>query len=180
MPINSAFRNDAQQALLRKQHPELAAPVGKSRHNEDGRNYAFDINTAYVDFLENKGLLDKYGFKRGWEGWHIDGGGGSKPENVQVGDDTRQKSKLDFSKIAGIQTGDSMRLLGGLDNIAKSSKDSAGSIGGNIIDLSQRIASSMGGNSSVSGGDGGGGGDKSQYSQYLDALINPSGANAIG
>jgi hypothetical protein len=85
LTLNSAFRSAEEQAALiasgGQGNSPIAAP-GQSLHQQ-GR--ALDFNPKQVDALENSGLLQQYGFKRGYPGGpHIsmqDGGIAAGPKS---------------------------------------------------------------------------------------------------
>jgi len=83
--LNSAFRSAEEQAALAASGGQGRNPIaepGQSLHQE-GR--ALDFNATEVDYLEKMGLLQQYGFKRGYPGGpHIsmqDGGIASGPKS---------------------------------------------------------------------------------------------------
>ena len=70
LQVNSCWRTERDQQILRGTRGRYAAK-GKSRHQY---GYAIDLNTSALNFLDNKGLLAKYGFTRvlRYESWHIE------------------------------------------------------------------------------------------------------------
>jgi len=83
--LNSAFRSAEEQAALAARGGQGRNPIAEPGQSLHQQGRALDFNSAEVDALERMGLLQKYGFKRGYAGGpHIsmqDGGIAAGPKS---------------------------------------------------------------------------------------------------